>query len=62
MKHVDPKTISSKSHKLKNTIPSKEAKDSSQVNEAYLEHHPHRGGEDSSPKDPSIFKQYPVWK
>ena len=43
MKHVHPKTIPSRSHKLKNTIPSKEAEDSSLVDQAYLEHHPHEG-------------------
>ena len=44
VKHVHPKTISSRSHKLKNTIPSKEVEDSSLVDQAYLEPHPHGGG------------------
>jgi len=43
MKHVHPKNISSKLHKLKNTIPNKEAKDSSLVDQAYLEHYPYEG-------------------
>jgi len=52
MKHVHPKTISSRSYKLKNTIPSKEAKDSSLINQAYLEHHPHGGGKRFFPDRP----------
>jgi len=52
MKHVHPKTISSRSQKLRNTIPSKEAEDSSSVDQAYLEHHPHWGGRRFFPNRP----------
>ena len=52
MKHVHRKTISSKSHKLKNTIPSKEAEDSSLVDQEYLEHHPDGGGRKFFPDGP----------
>ena len=52
MKCVHPKIISNRSHKLKNTIPSKEAKDSSLMDQAYLEHHPNGGGRRFFPDGP----------
>ena len=52
MKHIHPKTISNRSHKLKNTIPSKEAEDSSLVDQEYLEHHPDGGGRRFFPDGP----------
>ena len=49
MKHVYTKTISSRSHKLKNTITSKEAKDSYPVDQVHLKY-PSKDAEDSSLK------------
>ena len=76
MKHVHLKTISSRSHKIKNIIPSKEAEDSSLMDQNTLSIIPNKEvedsslmniismeeAEDSSLMDLSTFKQSPVRK
>ena len=52
MKYVYPKTTSGRSHKIKNTIPSKEEEDSSPMDQAYLEHHPYDEGRRFFPDGP----------
>ena len=48
MKHVHLKTISSRSHKIKNTIPSKEVEDSSLMDQNRSSIIPSKEVEDSS--------------
>ena len=48
MKHVHLKTISSRSHKIRNIIPSKEAEDSSLMDQNTLSIIPNKEVEDSS--------------
>ena len=62
MKHVHPKTISNSSQKSKNTIPIKKAGDSSPVDQAYLEHHPHGGRKRFFPDESKHIKQFSVRK
>ena len=62
MKYVYPKTISNRSHKLKNTIPHKEVEDSSLVDQAYLEHHPYGGSKRFFPNGSSTPKVSPIRK